>query len=180
MHRTRLARKSRGESNADFLLIVAVDGEEDHRSWLYMHICKFSYLKGSIRVTLSQWQLKGLLFFCLFQRLMNIPMPVSNVPCAQVENCMKNITRITACTNTDCVCHSRRSARPFHWKQITCDWDYGLVKVALLWCVAEFLSFSRPLSSSLWRSLDERGPLQVNQNNNSLLYYLLKALIAVA
>lgn len=38
-----------------------------------MHICKFSYLKGSIRVTLSWCQLKGLLFFLRLSKVNEYP-----------------------------------------------------------------------------------------------------------
>lgn len=119
---------------------------QDHCRWLYMHICKFSYLKGSIRVTLSWWELKGLLFFffCISQRLMNIPVHVMCYGASvQVENCTKNITHIVQCTNTDC-----SAGLPFHQKQITCDWDYRLVKVVLLWYITEFSLF-RALSFTL-------------------------------
>lgn len=69
-----------------------------------MHICKFSYLKGSIRVTLSWWQLKGLQFLYISQRLINNPVAVMcyGGTCLQVENCMNNITHIKQCTNTEC------------------------------------------------------------------------------
>lgn len=106
-----------------------------------MHICKFSYLKGSIRVTLSWWQLKGLLFFCVYQRLMNIPVPVRYETRVQVENCMKNITHTPRHAQTLTAVSATSMGIPFQQKQITCDWDYILVKVALLWYITEFAPF---------------------------------------
>lgn len=134
-------------------IVFPVDRVQDHRGWLCMHICKCSHLKGSIRVTLSRWQLKGPLFSRVSQRLMNVPMPVSYEPRAQVENCMKNIMpHIVARTNTDC------SVCPLTTKWITCDWDYRLV--ALL----EFLRLKESHQGTIIKSFPSLAIKNINSS----------------
>lgn len=142
-----------------------------------MHICKFSYLKGSIRVALSWWQLKGLLFFCVSQRLMNIPMPLSYETHIQVEIALKTLH--TSChTHTLTIVSATCIELTFHQKKITCDSDYRLVKVALLWYVTEFSLF---LPCSLFLFLLDliKEPHQgTNKKHRFLLH--IKTLIAAA
>lgn len=136
-----------------------------------MHICKFSYLKGSIRVTLSWWQLKGLLFFCVSKRLMNIPMLASYEACVQVENTSCNAQTVTAVSAT-------WIGLAFHQKQITCDGDYRLVKVALFWYITEFSCSLSPLLLLAVHLIEQhhRG----TKIKSPLFYYLLNTLIASA
>lgn len=153
--RTHIQLANRGEV-VNIVLIVTVDRVQDH-SWLPMHICKFSYLKGSIRVTLSGWQLERSAVFLHLPKVNEYLCACELETRVQVEKTAwktHNSHKHTH-THTDQVVHK-------HWlqclplplgfdfiqKQINCDWDYRLVKVALLWCMTEcFLPLS--LSPSL-------------------------------